>query len=157
MNEKYDVVYDNIIEIQNWIGYTDDIIHLTKDQAEKLLDWLEKNEFDGEINENWDKLDKFWDTLNLNLKDIKNIDYRDGLNLLWQLNNSKGSDWYQSSSCNEYNAHNLNCDYINDTYYTDKNNVFSETVSWVSYWNDVYGDEPVEVLKEKTHWEILRN
>jgi len=52
-----------IDKIHEWIGYTEDVDNLTAEQAEKLLKWLEENQFDGEVNENWDKLIEFFNQL----------------------------------------------------------------------------------------------
>ncbi len=81
------------------------------------------------------------------------IDYKDGIQLFYNLE-SFGACWLVTSSSTEKN-HNMNCDIIDSVNYTDVNGVFPETVSWVSYWNEVDGDEPIEVMPEKAHWEIL--
>ena len=82
------------------------------------------------------------------------ISYEEGLKLLENLK-SFGCDWQLKDSATQRD-HNLNfCDFICDEYYEDKNEVFGETVAWVSYWNDVEGDQPIEVNPEKAHWELL--
>jgi len=146
---------ETIDKIQEWIGDgNDEVGHLTDGQADDLLNWLEENEFNGEINENWDKLDKFWGTLILPLEAIRNLDYENGQRLLKQLNDRTESEWKQTDTAVE-NDHNLNCDYIIDEYYHDEKS--GQTVSWVSYWNTVHGDEDNEVLTDKAHWEIVES
>lgn len=55
---------ETIEKIKEWIGDGNgEVSHLTDDQAERLLAWLEENDFDGEIPEEWDKLDEFWNLL----------------------------------------------------------------------------------------------
>ena len=86
--------------------------------------------------------------MNRNFEEIKSMNREDGEKFL----KSFGCDWQLKDSATQRD-HNLNfCDFICDEYYEDEND---ETVAWVSYWNDVEGDQPVEVNSEKAHWEIL--